>query len=244
VLGLCKQENLPAVVLQPTVVYGPFSRPWTIGPVNSLRTGLVPLVDGGHGLCNAVYVDDVVDAMLLAAIRPGIEGQVMLVSGAQPISWKDFYRAFEQVLGISSTVDVSSAKLKELWKEQQRANSTWTQTRNALWNANTARLVFRNPVVRSAVPLLKRIIPEEQREVLKARLIPAKQTRSGSGRATTGTANMDDLVHVPNDTLLSMYLSRTHVRIDKAREMLGYAPKFSFDRGMRLTAQYIRWANL
>jgi hypothetical protein len=49
---------------------------------------------------------------------------------------------------------------------------------------------------------------------------------------------------VPDETLLSLYRPKTHVRIDKARELLGYAPRFDFERGMHLTAQYLRWANL
>ena len=41
---------------------------------------------------------------------------------------------------------------------------------------------------------------------------------------------------------LLLYRSRARVRIDKARRLLGYDPAFSFDDGMALTDQYIRWA--
>jgi hypothetical protein len=51
-------------------------------------------------------------------------------------------------------------------------------------------------------------------------------------------------IHVPDETLLALYRSRTRVRIDRAQELLGYAPKFDFARGMELTTQYIHWANL
>ncbi len=41
-------------------------------------TGRVILVDGGHGLCNPVYVDDVVQALLLAAARKEAVGEHFL----------------------------------------------------------------------------------------------------------------------------------------------------------------------
>ena len=50
------EDGLPATILQPTIVYGPFSRPWTDGPADMLRFGTVMLADAGKGICNAVYV--------------------------------------------------------------------------------------------------------------------------------------------------------------------------------------------
>jgi hypothetical protein len=34
------------------------------------------------------------------------------------------------------------------------------------------------------------------------------------------------------------------LKIDKAKKLLGYEPKFSFEEGMEITAYYIKWANL
>jgi len=33
-------------------------------------------------------------------------------------------------------------------------------------------------------------------------------------------------------------------RIDRAREVLGYEPRFNFEDGMALTAAWLRWAGL
>ncbi len=75
--------------MQPTIVYGPFSRLWTIDPADMLINATVVLPDRGEGICNAVYVDDVVDAMILAAKNPAAVGQRFLVSG-EPITWAQF----------------------------------------------------------------------------------------------------------------------------------------------------------
>ncbi len=49
VADLFHKRGLPAVILQPTIVYGPFCTHWTTTPVSNLLTSLVPLVDGGQG---------------------------------------------------------------------------------------------------------------------------------------------------------------------------------------------------
>ena len=103
---LHRRQRLPVVILQPTLVYGPFSSHWTIAPIQRLTTGLVPLLNHGEGYCNPVFIDDAVDAMILAAIRPGIDGETFLISGEKPVTWKDFYGAFENRLGIRGTVEV------------------------------------------------------------------------------------------------------------------------------------------
>ena len=60
-------RGLSVAVVQPTVVYGPFGTTFTIKPLEQLKSGRVILVNGGDGLANLVYVDDVVSGMIAAA---------------------------------------------------------------------------------------------------------------------------------------------------------------------------------
>src|SRR5581483_264428 len=61
-------RGVPVTVIQPTVVYGPFSTIWTTLPLNNLKRHREILIDGGIGSCNSVYIDDLVTAMLLASV--------------------------------------------------------------------------------------------------------------------------------------------------------------------------------
>ncbi|MGH9362245.1 MAG: NAD-dependent epimerase/dehydratase family protein, partial [Thermoanaerobaculia bacterium] len=114
VLDAHRRHGLPAVVVQPTVVYGPFGPVWTIDPLVQLATRRVALVDGGEGLCNAVYIDDAADALVLAATCPAAVGEVFVLAGAAPVTWKEFYAAYERMLGVSATVSMSAAELHAL----------------------------------------------------------------------------------------------------------------------------------
>jgi nucleoside-diphosphate-sugar epimerase len=62
-LAYC-DKGLSVAVVQPTIVYGPFGLTWTIKPLQQLQTGRVIVINGGSGICNPVYIDDVVSAMI------------------------------------------------------------------------------------------------------------------------------------------------------------------------------------
>jgi nucleoside-diphosphate-sugar epimerase len=114
VLDAHRTSGLAASVVQPTVVYGPFGLAWTIDPLVQMSTRAVAAVDGGDGLCNAVYVDDVADAIVLAGTRAAAAGEVFLVSGAAPVAWREFYAAYERMLGRHATIPIAAAELRAL----------------------------------------------------------------------------------------------------------------------------------
>ena len=235
-------KGLPAVVLQPTIVYGPFCKAWTDNPVAELQAGRVPLVNGGNGCANAVYVDDVVQAMLLAAVRPEARGEIYLISGAAPVSWREFYGAFEAVLGVEATVEISEQKLAQMQQLQAKQTGASAGLRQLLRQPAVRSSVLKSPPVRLSVQVAKRVLPRSQREKLKTRLLgPGQKNRRGG---INQPAPVQKPIHVPNETLLALYRAQTHVRIDKAREQLGYAPQFNLAQGMALTGEYIHWANL
>jgi nucleoside-diphosphate-sugar epimerase len=89
---------LSAAILEPTIVYGPGSLLWTVAPMNALRQGVVVLPDPA-GLCPAVFVDDVVEVALRAAVVESLGRERFVVSGPDQITWHDFYRGYAGLLG-------------------------------------------------------------------------------------------------------------------------------------------------
>jgi nucleoside-diphosphate-sugar epimerase len=107
VTELHRRAGLPLAIVRPTCVYGPYGLAFTIDPLRRLREGQVVLVNGGEGLCNAIYVDDLVHGILLAAVEPAALGEVFHLTGASPLTWRDFYAAYERLLGKRSTVSMT-----------------------------------------------------------------------------------------------------------------------------------------
>jgi nucleoside-diphosphate-sugar epimerase len=89
---------LPAVILQPTIVYGPGSALWTDRPLAALRRGGVVLPDP-PGLCPAVHGADVAGAALAALALPDPGRERFLISGPDRMTWADFYRGYAGLLG-------------------------------------------------------------------------------------------------------------------------------------------------
>ena len=51
-------------------------------------------------------------------------------------------------------------------------------------------------------------------------------------------------VHALAPAAIRYQAARKHVRIDKARRLLGYDPRIGLETGMRLTEAWARWAGL
>ena len=115
VLARGAQYGVPVVVIQPAIVYGPNAH-YTLEILNDLRTGRVILVNGGVGICNLVYVDDAVSALLLAATNDRAHGERFLISGPEHPTWAEFVGAFEAMLGVHRTVSLSERDALCLWQ--------------------------------------------------------------------------------------------------------------------------------
>lgn len=96
---LVLQSGLPAVVIRPSHVYGPGG--WYAQElVARLRQpGRLAVIGSGENLWDVVHVEDVVDALLLAAsdARPG---STYHVADDQPITFFDFMSVTAEALGV------------------------------------------------------------------------------------------------------------------------------------------------
>jgi len=93
------EARLPVVVIRPANVYGPYSNPWTVRPIKLINSGQMILINGGTGLCNYVYIDNLLDATLAGAKRDESVGEVYLVSDGMPVTWKEFFGYYAQMAG-------------------------------------------------------------------------------------------------------------------------------------------------
>jgi nucleoside-diphosphate-sugar epimerase len=82
-------------------------------------------------------------------------------------------------------------------------------------------------------------------ERLLPRLASHARSTLRSAKAIPGGAPEDESAPAPLRPWVVHYLAkRFRVRIDKARDVLGYRPVFRLEDGMRLTEQWARWTGL
>lgn len=109
ILRYHRDHGLPVVILRPTYIWGPRSALFTMRQLQAMKVGRFALVDRGMGRCSAVYVDNLVDAMLLAGCKPAAVGQAFLVTdGMDRVTWANFFGYYAQWLGIANLPSISS----------------------------------------------------------------------------------------------------------------------------------------
>lgn len=109
--------DLPVVILRPTVVYG-LGGHFERQVLAQARAGEVTLFDGGSGLCNAVFVDDVCDAIEAALVGDAALGEAMFIAADRAITWGEFIRAFAALVEPAARVrDLSAAEARRYWAD-------------------------------------------------------------------------------------------------------------------------------
>jgi nucleoside-diphosphate-sugar epimerase len=99
-LTLRQQSNVEVIILRPGIVYGPRSY-WIGGFADELLAGEAYLVDGGAGICNGIYVDNLIHAITLAITSDAADGETYLVGDAETYTWAELLRPTAEALGIS-----------------------------------------------------------------------------------------------------------------------------------------------
>ncbi len=97
-LDLHRVNGLPVTVLRPTVVYGPFGY-YSEAPARAARERRLSLPAGDPGVCNSLYIDNLIQAILLGAVRTEAIGQIFYISDERPVSWREYLEAHASALG-------------------------------------------------------------------------------------------------------------------------------------------------
>ncbi len=92
-------DEIECVVIRPADVYGPGSRPWTILPLELIRSNRFVLPAGGRGIFSPLYVDNLLDAVVAAATAADAGGQVITIADGIGVSCRDFFGHYYRMLG-------------------------------------------------------------------------------------------------------------------------------------------------
>ena len=219
-LKAVREQRVPATIVQPTIVYGPYCKPWTITPADMLVNGTVVLPDAGEGVCNAVFVDDVVDAMILAARAPGAVGQRFLISG-EPVTWSAFYEGIAREVGAKGPTYLPAARI-------EHAND---RVRLLVRKLTTPRLLMRMLAGRG---------PVKRAFEVGLKLLPGRLKVRARGELFGPLVQLRRYVHMPDLGNLGFLRSTSTIRSGKARDLIGYRPRVDLAAGMAATGQYLR----
>jgi nucleoside-diphosphate-sugar epimerase len=123
----CARHALEGFALRPGVVFGPRSR-WIADAATELRAGRAGWLNGGRGICNSLYVDNLVEAVHRAAIAPGPGGEAFLVGDAETVTWRDFLGPIARHVGLDLSA-FGDLPVPALPRERESKFAAFTLTR-------------------------------------------------------------------------------------------------------------------
>lgn len=109
-LVLHRIYKLPTVVLRPTLVYGPRQQVDMFLPalIRSLLNGEPFAMTQGQQTREFIYVTDLVDAMIQAAVTPEACGQILNIGGGDSVKVGDLALYVERLLGMNGLVQLGA----------------------------------------------------------------------------------------------------------------------------------------
>jgi nucleoside-diphosphate-sugar epimerase len=93
-----KKYNLPITILRPTIIFGPFAPSFTIYPAELIMSGALKDYGCFGGICNPVYIDDVVDVIIKCILNERAFNDTFIVSSGDTLSWKEFFNTFSMAI--------------------------------------------------------------------------------------------------------------------------------------------------
>jgi nucleoside-diphosphate-sugar epimerase len=96
-----REQGLPVVAARASHVYGPGSQLST-RPIETIKAGKMILIDGGRHLCKPIYIDDLVDGLILCATLEAAIGQAINFTNDAPLPWRDYFGAYGHMLHVRS----------------------------------------------------------------------------------------------------------------------------------------------
>ncbi len=95
------ETGLALVIVRPGMVYGPGSPGWTIRMARWARQGILPLVDGGRGTAYPIYIDNLLDLIMLCLWHPAAVGGVFNGVDDGPVTLAEYLGAYMKMAGTS-----------------------------------------------------------------------------------------------------------------------------------------------
>lgn len=218
---LRKKGTVEVVLLRPGIVFGPRSY-WISSFASNLVSGQAYMVNGGKGICNSIYIDNLIYAIMLAGTIQDIDGEAFIVGDNETITWRDFYHPVAEALGfdLDKVPNATYQQLSKTKKEQVKEILDRPSSRKIL-------SLFPNKLVNATKASVSALLagpPQHSSSWTFTRL----QEKSPQPVASLEMTLLQQCQYKLPDT--------------KARKMLGYQPAVSFAEASRRTVGWLAFA--
>lgn len=209
--------SVELVQLRPSIIHGPRSR-LVADIAQQLQLGSAWLVGDGSAICNAVAVDNLIDAIWLALNKPEADKNTFLVNDRETVTWRDFYAAIASAVG----TDLS------------RVHSITPPSFPDSASQKLARIAAKKSAM-AVMPAIPRVVKRLAKAAAAA--LPEPVMPDGWKLPSAASPNL-------SEEMCQLQSCQWHFPIDKAERVLGYAPGLSFNDAMARTAAWLRFTGI
>jgi nucleoside-diphosphate-sugar epimerase len=93
------EGRVRCTIVRPGDVYGPGSRVWAQVPAELIRQRRFILPGGGSGIHSPVYIDNLVDGVVLAGASAASVGQILTLSDGIGVPYREFFAPYAHLVG-------------------------------------------------------------------------------------------------------------------------------------------------
>jgi nucleoside-diphosphate-sugar epimerase len=132
VLAAHAAGELDCTIIRPGDVYGPAARAWVVAPLEAMKSRQFLLPDAGRGIFSPIYIDDLVDGVVLAAGSGAGAGQVFNITHGIGVSCADFFGYHWRWLGRRGSIPSLPTRVAMSVAEVATRLARWTGRRSEL----------------------------------------------------------------------------------------------------------------
>ncbi len=86
---ICRE--IDCTIVRPADIYGPGSRPWVVLPLEMIKAGKFLLPKNGRGIFSPLYIDDLVDGIILAGGHEQGKGQIFNLCSDEMLTCVEYF---------------------------------------------------------------------------------------------------------------------------------------------------------
>lgn len=233
------KRGLPSVILRPRIVYGPYSS-YVLNIFTTLcnTNGIFYLIDEGYGACNTVYIDNLIDAIILSIINDNANNNTFFITDDEQVNWKRFYETFLNMAG-REYVFANIESSQHVQEKVSGIEQIIKDVKAFVTSSTMLNFVKEAPFIRTpANALLSYLysLPTERKMRIKEWLgIPDKDKYIISNYSLPQGFDMSRLQRESGTGYSNIINSRT---------ILGYSPRIDFHTGCELTRQWLKFVKI
>ncbi len=217
---LIDEYKLHGSIIRPTYVWGPYSMWYTIDILNQMKKGKFAWVENGEGICNAVYVGNVVDMCIRCCTEPDADHQAFIATDGEQLTWREFYGQYMTMIGKRPDEFLSVPLHPDAWRKMRLSMRDGLEKQMAV-------LMNKYETKKATSPKLALWLYKAPRKVLR-------HTR--------------DIViwHIAEKDAIEMaiYSQKKPIDVTKNSEVLHFIPRYNVEQGMNHVRVWLKQTDM